>query len=145
MSYHFFPTMCIATVGEMQTAQPRSCLYLPAQTTGPQLPSFCPSTTLSLASAPHPQYRKALSVAPVKAPKFPKKLPENHNYPTAISILSFPGYKNCLCMEWYTGSHTQSENTLSHLTMCSSGLSCYSSCLAPTPAWNTWKGIVERS
>lgn len=90
MSYHFFPTMCITTVGEMQTAQPRSCLYLPAQTTGPQLPSFCPSTTLSLASAPHPQYRKALSVAPVKAPKFPKKLPENHNYPTAISILSFP-------------------------------------------------------
>lgn len=54
------------------------------------LPSFCPSPTLSFASAPHPQYGKALSVTPIKAPKFPKKLPERHNYPAAISITVFP-------------------------------------------------------
>lgn len=75
------------------------------------LPSFCPSTTLSLASAPHPQYRKALSVIPIRAPKFQKKLPARHNYPAAISTTVFHCYKTCLCTGWYTGSHTGREQT----------------------------------
>lgn len=143
MSYRFFPTTCITTVGEMPTAQSRSCLYLPAKKTGPQhllsmaLPSFCPSTTLSLASASHPQYGKALSVNPIRALKFQKKLPERHSYPAATSTTVFPCYKTCLCMDWYTGSDTQAENTLNHLAISSSGVSCYSFCLASTPARNT--------
>lgn len=56
-------------------------------------------------------HRKALSVTPIRAPKFQKKLPARHNYPAAISTTVFHCYKTCLCTGWYTGSHTGREQT----------------------------------
>lgn len=107
------------------------------------LPSFCPSTPLSLASAPHPQHGKALLVAPIRAPKFQKKLPERHHYLAAIVLLPFPATRPACAWVGYTGTQTPAENTLRHLAIFSSGLCCCSSCLASTPAQNTaWsKGL----
>ena len=95
-----------------------------------------PHWQVSLPSAPHPQYRKALSVLPIRAPQFQIKHPERHNYPAVISTTVFPCYEACLCMDSHAGSHTQGENNLSHLVVCSPGFFCCSSWLASIPAQN---------